>query len=542
MSDWNIARAIYEFGGSAVAQQPALIHGDTVISFGELRRRACHIATYLQSLGLPAGAHVGHYLRNSNAYMEAFTGAGLAGMSHVNVNYRYLDEELIDLCNGLDIRVLVYDAEFADRVAAIRHALSKTVAFIEVGEEPATDFALSLEALYRRDPIDFTPATNGDDLVLIATGGTTGLPKGTQWRHRDLWGKLGVGTRYRLAALELDKDPDSLDEHVANVTSLPPATPFLTLSPLMHGAGLMMALLMMAQGTPLMTLPSARFDPDEALDAIKEHQVDWIVLVGDAFASPLLQALERRPDEGLIDSLRMLVSTGASLSAETRDGLLRHCSELTTIDTLGSTESSGYAMSTEEAGVFMPLPGTRVLDDQLQDLVPGSDTIGMVYGAGYLPIGYYNEPEKSAETFMQIDGARYVKTGDRATVRADGNLVLLGRDSTVINTGGEKVYTVEVERVLVDYPAISDAIVVGLLHPRFGKKVVAVVEGPGLAADTLDVDAVRVHCGEHLADYKVPREIYAVESLQRAPNGKPDYAFVTGFAQECSAQVEERTG
>ncbi len=250
----------------------------------------------------------------------------------------------------------------------------------------------------------------------------------------------------------------------------------------------------------------------------------------------VLEALERRPGEQLLASLETLVSSGASVSTETREGLLRHQPDMILLDTLGSTESSGYALSTPEAGVFAPLPGTRVLDENLQDVEPGSDTIAMVYGGGYQPIGYYKSPEKSAETFVEIEGQRYVMTGDRCTVRADGNLVLLGRDSTVVNTGGEKVYTVEVERVLVDFPAITDALVVGLPHPRFGKMVVSVVQGPGLNGNNLDVAAIKAHAAQHLADYKIPREIYAIDSLQRAPNGKPDYSFVTDYALECSTR------
>ena len=261
------------------------------------------------------------------------------------------------------------------------------------------------------------------------------------------------------------------------------------------------------------------------------------MLVGDAFATPLLEALERRPGEAPLASLSTLVSSGASISAETRDGLLRHQPGLKLLDTLGSSESSGYALSTPEAGVFSPLPGTRILDDQLRDLEPGSDTIGMVYWGGYQPVGYYRSPEKSAETFVKIEGRRYVMTGDRCTLREDGNLVLLGRDSTVINTGGEKVYTVEVERVLVDHPSITDALVVGLPHPRFGKMVVAVVEGPGLDAGNLEVSAIQAHVSQHLADFKVPKKVYAIDSLQRAPNGKPDYAFVTAYAEQCLAEV-----
>ena len=201
-------------------------------------------------------------------------------------------------------------------------------------------------------------------------------------------------------------------------------------------------------------------------------------------------------------------------------------------DTLGSTEASSYAISTEESGVFSPLATTRILDDQLCDVEPGSATIGIAYSGGYTPIGYYKAPEKSAETFVELDGQRYVMTGDRCTVREDGKIVLLGRDSTVINTGGEKVYTVEVERVVIDHPEISDALVVGLPHPRFGKMVVAVVEGPRLTADNLDVAGVQAHVREHLADYKVPKHIFAIDDLKRAPNGKADYPFVNGYAEQ----------
>jgi acyl-coenzyme A synthetase/AMP-(fatty) acid ligase len=266
---------------------------------------------------------------------------------------------------------------------------------------------------------------------------------------------------------------------------------------------------------------------------VSKHKIGGLVLVGDAFALPLLECLDRRREENLLQSLAMLVSSGASLSDESKAALLSHQANLILFDTLGSSEASGYALSTPEAGVFNPMPTTRVLDDELNDVVPGSDTIGIAYSAGHMPIGYYNEPEKSAETFVTIEATRYVMTGDRCTVREDGKLVLLGRDSTVINTGGEKVYTVEVERILVDHPALTDALVVGLPHPRFGKMVVAVVEGPGINADTLDEEAIKAHMRKHLADYKVPRHIFAIDDLQRAANGKPDYPLITGYALEC---------
>jgi fatty-acyl-CoA synthase len=351
-----------------------------------------------------------------------------------------------------------------------------------------------------------------------------------------MWRKMQVPCSNALKmVLNIEEHPDTIEEHIANVNRLPSGMPFLSLSPLMHGAGLMMALQMLAQGNSLATLPGAKFDPDATLDAIKMHGIGGLVLVGDAFALPLIEALERRAEENPIQSLVMLVSSGASLSDTSKHTLLKHNPKLFMLDTLGSTEASGYGISTPEAGVFQPLPTARVLDDELRPVVPGSDTIGMVYSTGYMPIGYYKAPEKTAETFVTIDGTRYVKTGDRCTVREDGMIVLLGRDSTVINTGGEKVYTVEVETVLVQHPDITDALVVGLPHPRFGKQVVAVVQGPGLTRGGLDIAGIQAHCREHLADYKVPKLVFAIDDLKRAPNGKPDYPFVTAYAESMAA-------
>ncbi|MDJ0877975.1 MAG: AMP-binding protein [Halieaceae bacterium] len=543
MSCWNFAEAIYQLANSDWGDKPALIHADNSISYKELVQRAEGIADYLDTLELPAGSHVGHYLRNTNAYMESFVGAGLAGHSHVNVNFRYTDEELTDLCNGLDIRVLVYDSEFADIVAAIQPKLTETRAFIEVNGDAVfasggkvNDFAVALSDLQARRPDNYQRRTSSDDLVLIATGGTTGLPKGTQWRHEDMFRKTQTATGNALKLiLGIEEHPATMEEHVANVNKLPGGMPFLSLSPLMHGAALITALMMMGQGNSVVTLPGRRFDADATLDAIKRHGVGCMVLVGDAFAMPLTEALERRTDEKTIDSLLMLVSSGAAMSDASKNTFLKHKPDLFMMDTLGSSEAIGYGISTPEAGVFSPLPTTRVLDEDLKDVVPGSDTIGMIYSGGFSPIGYYKEPEKSAETFFEINGTRFVKTGDRCTVRDDGMIVLLGRDSTVINTGGEKVYTVEVETVLVQHPTITDALVVGLPHERFGKQVVAVVEGPALSDANLDVAGIQAHCREHLADYKVPKLIFAIDDLKRAPNGKPDYPFVTDYAETQAA-------
>lgn len=533
MSGWNLADAASQLAQGPLADRPALIHDGVPISFRELRRRALGIGSWLAAQGLQRGAHIGHYMRNSNAYMEVFEGAALAGMSHLNINYRYQDQELVDLCNSLDVQVLVYDEEFADRVAKISPHLKKPCLMVQV----AGDAPVTLEGLYDYPQDNFEPRTAGDDLFLIATGGTTGLPKGVQWRHEDIWFKQTISTGMALTPLKLAEHPQDMAQHIANVESLAPGGPMLILSPLMHGTGLLMAIMMVAQGTPVATLGGQRFDANKTLDAIKQWDVASLVIVGDAFALPLLDAMDARADENLFASVALVLSSGTALSDTCRTRLVKHQPSLLIIDSLGSSETSGYAMATGEPGVFQPTRGTRVLDDELQEITPGSDQPGMVYTAGYLPVGYYNAPEETAKTFVIIDDTRYVRTGDRCTVREDGLLVLLGRDSTVVNTGGEKVYTVEVERVMLEHPAVNDVIVVGLPHPRFGKQVVAVIEGPQLNNDSIDVQAMRDFLSGKLADYKIPRQIFAIDSLNRAPNGKPNYPFVLEHAQRCLDKV-----
>jgi len=541
---WNFAAAIDALSSSPIAQRPALLHADSAWSFAELGGRARAFAAWLQALGLPRGAHVGHYLRNSPAYIESFVGSGLAGLAHVNINYRYGDEELAELLRELDVRVLVYEQEFAARIERVRSELDGVAAFVEVGNggEHAI-FAERFDAILSGGgAAHITPACSGNDLVLVATGGTTGLPKGTMWRQEDLWRKLNVCRGGALQTLGLRDHPATLAEHIDNIARVEPPAPFMVLSPLMHGAGLMMALLVLAQGGALVTLPGTRFDAHAALDAIRAHGVGGIALVGDAFALPLLEALEARANEKPVESLGAIVSTGAALSADVKAGLRRHNPGLQIMDTLGSSEASGFALSTPEPGVFLPFPGTRVLDDRLCDVVPGSETPGMIYASGHLPVGYYKDPVRSAATFPEIDGSRYVRTGDRARVREDGMLVLLGRDSTVINTGGEKVWTGEVERVLLDHPAIRDALVIGLPHPRFGKQVIAVVDCAALAAGTLDEETIKAHAGAHLADYKVPRRVLAAAFPMRVANGKPDYPAVEAWADSQLRREEKKPG
>jgi acyl-CoA synthetase (AMP-forming)/AMP-acid ligase II len=533
---WNYSEAVDRIGQGPMANRPALIHEHETISFAQLGIRARGIGAWLQNQGVKRHSHVGHYMRNSNAYLETFIGSNLIGCAHVNINYRYQKKELEDLCNSLDIEVLVYGAEFAAQVAQIKPQLTSAIAFIEVTDTtPINDFAVALTDLYQTPTEKLKPNTANDNQIIIATGGTTGLPKGTQWLHSDLWHKMRTWSFGAMIAAGLTQSPNSLDDYLAILQQHPAAAPLFPLCPLMHGTGLMMALTALAQASPVVTTGDVKFDANHCLDLISAHQVGALVIVGDAFAIPLLETIEHN-NNNRFDSLQAIISSGAILSDKSRARFMAANTNLFLMDTLGSSESSGYALTTEQAGVFMPMPTTKVFDDNLVEVTPGSDTIGIAYAGGYAPIGYYNAPEKSAETFVTIDGERYVKTGDRCLVKANGMIELLGRDSTVINTGGEKVYTVEVEQILLRYQGVTDAVVIGLPHPRFGKMVAAVIEGPQLNADTIDVAAIQADLKQHLADYKVPRKIYAIESMQRAANGKIDYKFLTNFAEQCLAK------
>jgi acyl-CoA synthetase (AMP-forming)/AMP-acid ligase II len=533
---WNFSSLVSAVGKSSLASSTALIHGNQSISYGELDQRSDAIGSYFTALELSPGSHIGHLMRNSNVYMETFIGCGKSAMSHVNINYRYQCEELAALCDSLDIRVLVYDSEFSERVKTLQQTLPGIIAFVEVTENaPTNDFAIKFSDLYTTKIKKPAQPASSDDYLIIATGGTTGLPKGVQWRHEDLWRSMNISMSYDLAPLGITEHPASIEQHVANLEKIEKHTRFMPLSPLMHGAGLMASLMVLGQAGTIITVDDTRFDANRVLDTINAQRPHRVALVGDAFARPLIEALDKRRDEQLLSPLEAIISTGASLSDDCKQALQSHKPELVIVDTLGSSEAAGFAISSPSPGCFIPSPTTKVFNEKGEAIQPGSHEIGMLAKGGYIPSAYYNEPEKSAETFTTIKGDRYVLTGDRARVHADGLIELLGRDSTCINTGGEKVYTVEVERVLISHPKINDALVIGLPHQRFGKVVVAVIETPEQALDT---DAIKSFAKQHLADYKVPRLIFTIDSLQRAANGKPNYPLITQYAEQQQKQLE----
>lgn len=508
------------------ADRPALIHGARVVSWGELDARTERIAAGLLAAGLSPGDAVGHQLRNGPDYMLLFLACAKAGLVPVNVNYRYRGAELADIVRRFRIRAIVTEAEFrpvVDDAAALGGAIAQL-------------FVVDEDGLPEREG---AVPTSEEHLLYVATGGTTGMPKAVVWRQEDAWAAFQLAVWPGATPGDRPRVAGSLDEHVALAAATPPPSdvarsPLLMLSPLMHGAGLFSALICLMRGGTLVTLPGRSFDPAAAIAAIARHEIVAASFVGDAFALPLADAIEADPDgPAKIARLRFIGSSGAVFSERAKARLCAANPNLTILDALGSSEAAGTAVSvtTAKGGSgpgFMAMPGrtVKVFDAELRELPPGSDGYGILARSGPLPLGYLGEDALNARTFPVIDGVRYLMTGDRARITADGRIEFAGRDNLVINTGGEKVFAEEVEAVLQAHPSVADARVIGLPDPRFGKRVAAVVQ----AAGTVDEAALDAHCRAHLAGYKVPRAWFFTDRSLRLNNGKPDYATAQAVA------------
>ncbi len=495
---------------------------------------------------LAAGASeqdkVAQYLYNCSEYLESIAACFKAGLVPVNTNYRYTADELVYLWDNADAVAVIFHGAFAEQCDQIRHRLPRVRLWIMVDDNSGDcpDWAVPYEqaiASGAADPMVAPWGRSGDHLMLLYTGGTTGMPKGVMWRQDDIFGALDATNRKRL--------PPSADPAAAGRRVEGPGPRNLPAAPLMHGTGLFNAISNLMVGGSIITMPGRHFDPIEVLDTIQSERINSMSIVGDAFAKPILRALDEQSQRWDISSLRVIVSSGVMWSPETKAGLLAHNERLIMVDSLGSSEAIGMATSTTtsesmaEAAkptTFQMSEGTRVVTEDGRDVEPGSGERGRVALRGHMPIGYYKDAEKSAATFQMIDGVRYSIPGDWAEVEADGTVKLLGRGSQCINTGGEKVYPEEVEEVLKTYPQIRDAAVVGVPDERFGQAITALIEtdpsdpahgNPGLEIDT---SAVIAHVKERLAGYKAPKRIIVVDTLGRAPNGKLDYRRLTQTA------------
>ena len=522
MSSWNFAD-VWEVVAQQIPEAPALIHGDRVVSWSEFDRRACCIASAFLSAGLGRQDKVAHYLYNCPEYLESLYAMWKVGMVPVNTNYRYVDDELIYLWDNADVVAVVFHGSFAatiervkDRVAQVRYWL-----WVDDGAGHCPPWATPYGQV-TNDPGSATRAPwarSGDDLFLLYTGGTTGMPKGVMWRQDDLFGLLNE-------TVKLGYPEEGSPSDAALVVTRPGAV-FVPACPLMHGTGVSGAIAVLSTGGCVVTLTKRAFSVDELLETIGHRQVQAVAIVGDTFAKPMLRALDESPGRWDISSLRSISSSGVMWSASTKDGLLRHNPHLTLIDSLGSSEALGIGRSvrrsSEAAGTtarFRASAKTRVISDDGRFVEAGSDEVGLVAVAGRHPIGYYKDEAKTAATFRMIDGMRFSIPGDYASIDADGTLTLVGRGSVCVNTGGEKVFPEEVEEVIKQHPAVNDAVVVGVPDDRFGEAVWAVVQaGDVPATDQEVIDHVKTR----LAHYKAPKRLLWVQTLDRAANGKVDY-------------------
>jgi fatty-acyl-CoA synthase len=531
MGAWNYA-TIFEICADNVPEAPALIHGDRTTSWAEFDRRADGVARTLLDAGAQHQDKVAQYLYNGPEYLESMYACFKAGLVPVNTNYRYADDELVYLWDNADAVAVMFHGTFADRIEGIRDRVPgvKTWLWVDDGEGPCPSWATPYEdaAKTRTDRVLAPWGRGDDDILMLYTGGTTGMPKGVMWRQDSLI-RAVVGATNPFFRGEVDYETLATTIVAPGIKSLPAC-------PLMHGTGQYTSLLTLCSAGCIVTLTERTFDVTELLDVTDREKVNMWVIVGDVFTKPIANALDEHPGKWDVSSVFVITSSGVMWSQEVKDRLLGHIPAAMLIDAFSSSEAIGLGQSVSTAGgssgtaKFSLGDTARVITDDGRDVVPGSGDIGRVAVRGYTPIGYYKDEEKSAKTFLLIDGETYSVPGDYATVEADGTLTLLGRGSVCINTGGEKVFPEEVEEILKSHPDVQDAVVVGIPDDRFGEAITAVVERmPG--ADISD-EALIAHVKEHLAGFKAPKSVVDIDTIGRAPNGKVDYKRMKGYAAD----------
>jgi 3-oxocholest-4-en-26-oate---CoA ligase len=538
MPGWNFAD-MWEVVAQELPDADAQVQGARRVSWSEFDRRANGVARALLDAGVDEQDKVAQYLYNCPEYMESMFATFKAGLSPVNTNYRYLDDELAYLWTNGDVAAVVFHGSFTERVESVRDRVPgvKLWLWVDDGSGPCPDWAQPYAAAADAgtdEPVAGPWGRDGDHLLLLYTGGTTGMPKGVMWRQDDLVRNL-VGTlNPAVRTTEPDDDLTTVREAVQQ-----PGMRGIPACPLMHGTGMFTQLIVLSGGGCTITLEERSLDIEEMLSTIEREGVNTIAIVGDAFAKPMLRALDANPGRWDISSLFMVSSSGVMWSEEVKQGLLKHHPGMMLIDAFSSSEAVGMGQSvstaagTSTTAKFEVGENTKVITDDGREVQPGSGETGRVAVGGYQPIGYYKDPEKSAATFIEFEGKRYSVPGDYAQVEADGSLTLLGRGSVCINTGGEKVFPEEVEEALKTHEAVTDAVAVGVPDEKFGEAITAVVElAPGSAFDEADVIA---HVKSKLAHYKAPKRVLSIDTIGRAPNGKVDYKRLKSWAAESVA-------
>ena len=529
---YNIAD-LYEHTVDAVPDRLALIDRDVRMSFTELDQRANRIAHALAERGVGPGDHVGIYAQNSHEWVETMLGAFKLRAIPININFRYVEDELAYLLGNADCVACVFDRQYSERLSAVldQSPTLRTLVWIDDGTDGPVDGESYDEITAAASPDRDFGERSGDDLYVLYTGGTTGMPKGVMWRQEDVYFALGQGidamTGERVAS------EHTMAEKAAAAGG---ALVFLVIPPLMHGAAQWGTLSQIFQGNTIVLLP--KFSAEAVWELVERDGINSTLITGDAMGRPMIDHLIEHPDRYDTSSLISVSSSAAIFSTTVKDQYLDFFPNLIITDSIGSSESGfngirmvakGEAQS-KGGPTVAPGPDVVVLDEELRIIDPSDETVGKIGRGGNIPLGYYKDEKKTAETFViASDGRRYAMAGDYAKWEPDGTITLLGRGSTTINSGGEKIHPEEVESALKDHPSVFDCIVVGVPDERWGQKVAAVVQFR--AGAEAELDELVDHARKFVAGYKVPRELHVVDEVLRSPSGKPDYPWATKLAR-----------
>jgi fatty-acyl-CoA synthase len=545
--EFNLAQ-VHEAIAEAIPDKECIVFRDRRLTWRDVTERTRRLANVLAGAGLGArvggrGGLAGHeshedhlaiYLHNGNEYLESMVGAFKARVAPINVNYRYVTEELQYLLDNSEARAIVFHSQFAPTLAEVLPDLPRVALLLQVSDESDND--LLEDAVWYEDALASAsaalpacaPEWSPDDLYVLYTGGTTGMPKGVLWRQHDIYMSVMGGAVTGAPHESLESVVEAAKSGMLRVM---PAAPF------MHGAGHWIAFLAMNGGNTVVIQDEVRtLDPKDILSVIEREKISFLQIVGDSFARPILDEM----DTGSYDlsTLFIILSGGAALNSTLKERFLERLPNAMILDGMGSSEGGGQMTQVSTTGTdvttgtFTPSAGTCIVsEDFTRVLEPGADEVGWVAMRGHVPLGYFGDPEKSARTFPVIDGVRYSIPGDRGRQRADGTVEMLGRDSVTINSGGEKIFAEEVEAALGHHPAVYDAVVCGRPSEKWGQEVVAIVQvrdgvetGPEMERALLDESA------KHIARYKLPKAFVFVDRVVRSPAGKADYRWAKEVA------------
>ncbi len=535
MTDWNFATC-WEAITDGQPGRLALAQGDRHRTWSEWEDRSARLASAFTELGLAADGKVASYLYNSIEYLEGVFATWKCRSAPVNVNYRYLEGELRYLLENSDAEILLFHGVLGEHVAKVWRDVPALKAIVQVDDgHPLVEGAHRYEDLIAGHEPAARVEKSGDDLYILYTGGTTGMPKGVMWRNEDLFETLVPSVLGLLGAVP-PTSPEECARVAAEIAANGRTPVHLPASPLMHGTGFMSSLQALTAGGAIVTLESRSFDAHELWKAVEDEHVTQMAIVGDAFGKPMVRALEEAETDNApydLSSLGLIISSGVMWTAEVKQALMER-GQFLCLDSLGSSEGVGFAQQISAPGMeattakFSIGGHAKVLTEDGREIDPGSDERGLLALGGPIPLGYYKDPDKSAATFRVFDGKRYSIPGDWAKVAADGTIELLGRGSVSINSGGEKIFPEEVEEAVKLHPAVADAIVVGVPDEKFGEAITALVSlRPGEAATPEEIVGV---VRDNISTFKAPRHVVFVDEVTRGPNGKADYAWAKQIA------------